>query len=76
MNYSPFEIRKRPFTYINARSFDLCKFIDGSCGTGWSHACRFDSLGADEEKKSRETMVEAFQKAHPEIGGTSCDSYR
>lgn len=25
------------------------------------------SWGADEEKKSRETMVEAFQKAHPEI---------
>ena len=25
------------------------------------------SWGADEEKKSRENMVEAFQKAHPEI---------
>ena len=25
------------------------------------------SWGADEEKKSRETIVEAFQKAHPEI---------
>lgn len=25
------------------------------------------SWGADEEKKSRETMMEAFQKAHPEI---------
>ena len=25
------------------------------------------SWGADEEKKSREKMIEAFQKAHPEI---------
>ncbi len=40
---------------------------DGSSASGGKQKLVIWSWGADEEKKSRESMVEVFKKAHPEI---------